>query len=140
MKEIIFTTFLFFLPLIVLSDEKSFFLNIHKDTSLETFLWKKRPIIIFSDSPEDVNFKLQIEMLEENSEAVKERDIIILTDTNPEEKSFLRKKLRPRGFTLILIGKDGQVKLRKPFPWKMREISSIIDKMPIRKQEINSKK
>ena len=40
----------------------------------------------------------------------------------------------------ILIGKDGQVKLRKPSPWNIREIARVIDKMPIRQQEIARKK
>jgi protein-L-isoaspartate O-methyltransferase len=66
-----------------------------------------------------------------------EQDAIILTDTNPSLKSALREQLRPRGFMLVLIGKDGGVKLRKPFPWNVREISRVIDKMPMRRQEIN---
>jgi len=36
-----------------------------------------------------------------------------------------------------LIGKDGMVKLRKPFAWNMRELSRVIDKMPMRQQEIS---
>jgi len=36
----------------------------------------------------------------------------------------------------VLIGKDGNVKLRKPFAWGMRELSRVIDKMPMRQQEI----
>ena len=47
-----------------------------------------------------------------------------------------RRKFRPRGFMLTLIGKDGEVELRKPFPWDVREISRSIDKMPLRQQEI----
>ena len=37
---------------------------------------------------------------------------------------------------LTVIGKDGGVKLRKPFPWDVRELSRSIDKMPLRQQEI----
>jgi hypothetical protein len=48
----------------------------------------------------------------------------------------LRTKLRPRGFMVVLIGKDGGVKLRKPFPWDVREFSRSIDKMPMRQQEL----
>ncbi|NCX58295.1 MAG: DUF4174 domain-containing protein, partial [Rhodobacteraceae bacterium] len=44
------------------------------------------------------------------------------------------------GFAFVLIGKDGQVKLRKPSPWNIREIARVIDKMPIRQQEIARKK
>jgi hypothetical protein len=36
---------------------------------------------------------------------------------------------------LVIIGKDGGVKLRKPLPWDVREISRTIDKMPMRKRE-----
>ena len=37
---------------------------------------------------------------------------------------------------LVLVGKDGQIKLRKPFPWDVRELSNSIDKTPLRQQEI----
>ena len=63
-----------------------------------------------------------------------------MIDTDPNFSSSLRKKLRPHGFAFILIGKDGQVKLRKPSPWNIREIARVIDKMPIRQQEIARKK
>ena len=64
----------------------------------------------------------------------------MLVDTNPSVTSVLRKKLRPHGFACILIGKDGQVKLRKPSPWIIREMARVIDKMPIRQQEITRKR
>jgi predicted SPOUT superfamily RNA methylase MTH1 len=81
-----------------------------------------------------------MEFLLEDFNALKERDIIVLVDTNPSKSSSLRKRLRPHGFAFILIGKDGQVKLRKPSPWNIREIVRVIDKMPIRQQEIARKK
>ena len=81
-----------------------------------------------------------MEFLSEDIRALQERDIIVLIDTDPNFSSSLRKKLRPHGFAFILIGKDGQVKLRKPSPWNIREIARVIDKMPIRQQEITRKK
>ena len=81
-----------------------------------------------------------MEFLSEDIKALQERDIIVLIDTDPNFSSSLRKKLRPHGFAFILIGKDGQVKLRKPSPWNIREIARVIDKMPIRQQEIARKK
>lgn len=41
---------------------------------------------------------------------------------------------------LTLMGKDGNVKLRKPFPWHVREITRSIDKMPMRQREIREAK
>jgi hypothetical protein len=40
----------------------------------------------------------------------------------------------------VLIGKDGQIKQRKPRPWNVREISRTIDKMPMRQQEIEERR
>ena len=66
-----------------------------------------------------------------------DRDVMINVDTDPSAKSNLRETLRPKGFNWVLIGKDGMVKLRKPFAWDMRELSRVIDKMPIRQQEMS---
>lgn len=119
---------------------ESNFVEVEENTTLENFEWTQRPIIIFADSEKDPNFISQMEFLSEDFNALKERDIIVLVDTNPVKSSSLRKRLRPHGFAFILIGKDGQVKLRKPSPWNIREIGRVIDKMPIRQQEIARKK
>ena len=116
------------------------FIKVDKDTNLKTYEWTHRPIVIFANSDRDPNFISQMEFLSEDIRALQERDIIVLIDTDPNFSSSLRKKLRPHGFAFILIGKDGQVKLRKPSPWNIREIARVIDKMPIRQQEIARKK
>ena len=64
------------------------------------------------------------------------RDVIVITDTDPAGKSEIRTKLRPRGFSLVLLDKDLKTTLRKPLPWDVREITHAIDKFPIRRQEI----
>lgn len=110
------------------------------DVDLQQFVWEKRPIVVFADSPNDPNFGLQMEFLEDQVEALAERDVIVLTDTDPTALGPLREKLRPRGFMMVLIGKDGGVKLRKPFPWDVREISRTIDKMPMRQREIRDRR
>lgn len=106
------------------------------DPKLEDYLWKNRPIVVFADTPEDARFKLQMDYLERRMEELEERDVVILTDTDPSLESELREALHPRGFSLVLIGKDGGVKLRKPSPWTVREIIRTIDKMPMRQQEM----
>ena len=116
------------------------FKKVDKDTNLKIYEWSHRPIVIFANSDRDPNFISQMEFLSEDIRALQERDIIVLIDTDPNLSSSLRKKLRPHGFAFILIGKDGQVKLRKPSPWNVREIARVIDKMPIRQQEIARKK
>lgn len=107
---------------------------------LNEFRWKKRPVLVFADSADDPAFIEQMELLLNRQDALLERDVIVLTDTDPDARGALRLKMRPRGFMLVLVGKDGGVKLRKPFPWDVREITRSIDKMPIRQREIRDAK
>ena len=103
---------------------------------LNEFLWLNRPLIVFADTAADPRYIQQMEYISARLDALAERDVIVLVDTNPGAGGTLRKKLRPRGFMLVLIGKDGTKYLRKPFPWDVREITRVIDKLPMRQQEI----
>lgn len=105
---------------------------------LSTFLWKNRVLLIFADNESDPRFTEQMALLDVRPEDLAERDLVIITDTDPAAQSALREKFRPRGFMLMLIGKDGSVYLRKPRPWSTREISRSIDKMPIRREELRN--
>ena len=103
---------------------------------LVDFLWMKRPVVIFADSPNDPAFVTQLQNLAEDPGELIKRDVVILTDTDPANPSEVRLKLRPRGFSMVLLDKDGAVKLRKPLPWSVREIVRAIDKFPLRQEEI----
>ncbi|MEM8978551.1 MAG: DUF4174 domain-containing protein [Pseudomonadota bacterium] len=111
-----------------------------QDIALDDFKWEARPVIVFADSENDPAFREQMDLLALRAEELAERDVVMITDTDPGTLSPLREKLRPRGFMLVLIGKDGGVKLRKPFPWDVRELSRSIDKMPMRQQEIRDRR
>jgi hypothetical protein len=110
------------------------------ETDLSEFKWKQRPVVVFADSADDPAFIEQIERLASGAEDLTERDVVVIVDTDPEARSDIRLKMRPRGFMLTLVGKDGNIKLRKPFPWSVREISRSIDKMPMRQREIREAK
>lgn len=110
------------------------------DVDLETFQWTHRPVVVFADSPADPRFHEQMAELMADEPALLTRDVIVLTDTDPAARSALRQKLRPRGFMLVLIDKDGAVALRKPLPWSVRELSRTIDKMPMRIREVEERR
>lgn len=120
--------------------EKDILVRAANDVDLSEFKWTKRPIIVFADSPEDPYFAEQLEDLTADLEVLADRDVIVLTDTDPGTLSPLRRKFRPRGFMLVLVGKDGAVKFRKPLPWTVREITRSIDKMPMRQREIQQRR
>jgi hypothetical protein len=109
------------------------------EVRLEDFIWVARPVVVFADTPADPAFQRQMDLLRERPEALAERDVVVIVDTDPAARNPVRLALRPRGFMLVIIGKDGQVELRKPAPWDVREISRTIDKMPLREQEIRDR-
>ncbi|PKP70595.1 MAG: methylmalonyl-CoA epimerase [Alphaproteobacteria bacterium HGW-Alphaproteobacteria-4] len=106
------------------------------EATVAELLWLKRPIVVFADSPADPAFATQMRMLAENPAALEERDVVVITDTDPAARSEWRLKLRPRGFSLVLLDKDLEPELRKPLPWDVREITRAIDKFPLRRQEV----
>lgn len=103
---------------------------------LAEFLWVARPVVVFADTPNDPRFLDQMAMIEARPGMLAERDVVVITDTDPAARSAVRERLRPRGFALVIIAKDGTVNLRKPFPWAVREISHAIDKLPLRREEM----
>jgi len=108
-----------------------------KDVELADVIWAARPLVIFADSPLDPIFAQQMKLLRAGQAIAQDRDIMIIVDTDPSARTTIRENLHPKGFNWALIGKDGMVKLRKPFAWDMRELSRVIDKMPIRQQEMS---
>ena len=98
-------------------------------------LYVLRPVIVFADSPADPAFVRQLELLSRYHADLAARDVILILDTDPATPSALRKKLRPRGFSLVLMDKDWKPSIRKPLPWEGREIVNSIDKMPIARAE-----
>jgi hypothetical protein len=110
------------------------------DSELSDFMWTHRPIVVFADTPADPRFQQQIDMLLDGEDAMRDRDVVVLTDTDPSARSAIRSKLRPRGFQMDFVDKDGVVKLRKPSPWSVREIGRSIDKTPLREREIRERR
>jgi hypothetical protein len=98
--------------------------------------YHRRPLVVFADSPEDPAYIRQMELLARAYPELEARDVILVTDTDPAAKSEWRQKLRPRGFSLVIMDKDLAPVIRKPIPWDVREIAHAIDKLPLRLQEM----
>lgn len=103
---------------------------------LEELVWSARAIVVFANTPDDPLYLQQLSMLIEGTDLLTDRDVIIIADGNIDPPSGLREQLRPRGFALVLIDKDGRVALRKPLPWSVRELTRVIDKTSLRQQEV----
>lgn len=108
--------------------------------SIEDFRWQKRLVIVLADSPDNPAFTDQMQMLAERPQDLVARDVVVIFDSDPEARTAIRQQLRPRGFMLVLMDKDGQIAQRKPFPWTVREITRAIDKMPLRQEELRGRR
>jgi hypothetical protein len=118
------------------ADEAPVFAPVPASEVVEAYLlFLRRPVIVFADSPNDPAFVRQMQLLERYFAQFEARDVILITDTDPANPSDLRRKLRPRGFSLVLMDKDWKPMIRKPLPWEGREIVNSIDKMPIARSE-----
>ena len=93
------------------------------EVTLDDLHWLVRPLVVFADTPNDPRFIQQMERIAADADQLAERDVIVIVDTNSAELSSLREKLRPRGFMMALLAKDGTVALRKPAPWSVRELT-----------------
>ena len=107
-----------------------------EDDPLAQYLWEARPVIVFADSDKDPRFQRQVAALSALPDDMAERDVVILLDTDPSAESALRKRFRPRDFQILLIGKDGQIKLRRPHPITAEDLNRQIDRMPMRRREM----
>lgn len=107
-----------------------------EDDPIAAYKWEARPVIIFADSEKDPRFQRQVANLSSRPDDMTERDVVILMDTDPDAGSALRKMFRPRDFQILLIGKDGEIKLRRPHPITAEDLNRQIDRMPMRRREM----
>lgn len=108
------------------------------DLTLDEFLWVARPIIVFADTPADPRFREQLQLLAQRPDPLLERDVVIIIDADPSARSAIRTELRPRGFSLVVLQKDGNVGFRRPSPRDVREIVRGIDNFSFRQEELRS--
>ena len=108
-----------------------------KAADLNLYRWHNRPLVIFAPSKTDPAYVEQMAMLEKHKSELAEREIIVLSDTSPNENGTLRKQLNPKGFEVVLVGKDGGMKLRETTPLSTEVLLSTIDRMPMRQARLD---
>ncbi len=92
--------------------------------TLEILRWQARPVVVLGPD-------MQVAALQAHMEQLTERAVVILTDGPGADA------LRDgAGFQVLLIGKDGGVKMRSATPVAAERILSLIDSMPMRQQEM----
>jgi hypothetical protein len=124
------------------------------DLDLDALRWKNRVLVLFSPSESDPSFQLQKQGLASSTEGVLDRELMVLEIIEQgqsragnqllSQKSVqnIRRRLGVQAgpFQVLLIGKDGGVKLRSSEPVSVKDIFGLIDSMPMRQQEMESRK
>ena len=110
--------------------------------TLKEMLWNKRVIITFSNAqsnPDHLSLKNQIDHLRCEFQ---NRDLVyidLIKGSDEYEKLSRQYLTSENEFTLLLLGKDGEVKLIVSRA-SLVDIFSVIDAMPMRQREMRSEK
>jgi len=119
----------------------------------EDFLWKNRLVVLTAPLPDDPLLKEQLELFLGEAEGLKERDLRIIRihktgqdsiDSSPLNLESVENILQATGlntesFTFTLFGKDGTPKLSSPTPVPVEKLYAVIDRMPMRRREIQER-
>jgi len=107
-----------------------------REIDVREYVWNHRLIVVMADTPDNPQFSRQLEELRARADEFVIRDVVVIFDAHPDDVSPLRQVLRPNGFMTAIIDKDGELKARRPSVRSGRELMAVIDKFPLRRQEI----
>lgn len=114
--------------------------------SLEEYRWENRLIFIMNPDMDKDGGHPQLKAFDDHATEMEERDIRIFIiqknkvfDLDGRSVEWTGKTIRDPHFKgVVLIGKDGGIKLEKPFIVTAREFFDLIDSMPMRRAEMKS--
>jgi len=110
---------------------------------LKDYLWKNRVIITFSNSEENPDRQFLIQQIRQYSCEYMKRDLVhidLIQSTDEYKRLSQKFSISDRTtFKLLLLGKDGEIKLSTSRV-ELKNKFSLIDTMPMRKREMQSEK
>lgn len=134
-----------------LPNEEAPFMVVEQRTTIDlaSYRWENRLVLIFAPTTDDPLLQEQLHTFAWRDPEVVDRDLILGYFPIDEMGSFggeptaasagaaLREEfgIAADSFTILLIGKDGGVKMRSATPLTADMIFATIDSMPMRQQE-----
>ena len=116
---------------------------------MDAMSWEKRVLVIFAPDVDNRELRLQNAVLAAEQDGLAERHMAVIRvlankrvsiDGKSEADNFSNFheyfNARPDRFRVLLVGKDGGVKLDREVPVSTGELFSLIDSMPMRRQEM----
>ena len=118
------------------------FTQLHAE-SLKDYKWTNRVIVTFSNAESNSDRLLLIQQIKQYSCQYRKRDLVhVDLIEGTEQYRYLSRKFSVTGhtdFKLVLIGKDGEMKLSTTSS-NLPDVLSLIDNMPMRKRELRTEK
>jgi hypothetical protein len=120
--------------------------------NLDSFKWENRILLLKDSDFSSGELEEQLKVLQNHLEKLRERDILVFIVTNDavldtlKRKTILKSKQIIEAYGLkdfqglILIGKDGGIKLKESFVVSPQAIFTLIDGMPMRQAEMKHSK
>ncbi len=94
-------------------------------------------VLLVLATPGDARLAEQARILAADHAGTAERDLVLVTPAVAELARLRRRyDVAPDGFAVLLIGKDGGVKLRSARPLDRPTLFATIDAMPMRQAEM----
>lgn len=108
--------------------------------NLPRYQGKNRLLLVFVPSKSDPRRQKQNALLHNSAEAFRNRDLVRLDylETSGANGAAVRAHhgIKPGQFRVLLIGKDGHMASGSPIPIAVSELTSQIDRMPMRRDEM----
>ena len=132
-------------PIIILLLLSAQFLS---SQGLEDYRWENRILFILNPDADQPAEHQQLKVFEGYEQEIKARDLLIIIVSGSQALDSAGNPIDlqieqipyPAYSGLMLIGKDGGVKLKKPFVVSPGEIFELIDSMPMRRAEMKRSK
>lgn len=118
----------------------------------DSFTWENRILLLRDWDHNSRDLREQLKVLQDHPEKLRDRDVVIFIVTDDAVLDTLKRKttLKSRQMIeayglrdfqgLILIGKDGGIKLKERFVVDPKAIFTLIDSMPMRRAEMKHSK
>ena len=114
---------------------------------LDDHRWKDRLLIVFAASPESAELGRQRAITAGMGADMRQRDLLQVEVIGAtvrgasESAAAMRKRygVQAGTFRVLLIGKDGGVKLDSSEPISAQQLTGTIDAMPMRRQELGKR-
>ncbi len=123
------------------------------DDALQSYRWESRPLLVFAPSEDHADYVKLVRSLRAQRAELLDRDMVVFhllsKGQSRIEKESLKAQVatalrarfdvRPGEAVMILVGKDGGTKARRPLDDDLSPIFALIDAMPMRLREMQER-